>query len=38
MKKRLLNRVNVVLGALSLTLAGCHSSKAVVQKPQSERP
>lgn len=27
MKKHFLNRVNLVLGALSLTLAGCHSSK-----------
>ena len=31
MKKRFLHRVNIVLGALSLTLAGCHSNKAVVQ-------
>lgn len=32
MKKRFLHRMNFVLGALSLTLAGCHSSKQVVQE------
>lgn len=27
MKKKFLNRMNIMLGAVSLTLAGCHSSK-----------
>lgn len=30
MKKRFLNRMNIMLGAVSLTLAGCHSSKQAV--------
>jgi hypothetical protein len=30
MRKRFLNRMNVLLGAVSLTLAGCHSSKQAV--------
>ena len=30
MRKRFLNRMNIMLGAMSLTLAGCHSSKQAV--------
>ncbi len=31
MKKQFLNRVNIILGALSLMLAGCHTTKKVAQ-------
>lgn len=31
MKKQFLIRVNIILGALSLLLAGCHSSKKAAQ-------
>lgn len=31
MKKRVLTRLNIVLGTLSLLLAGCHTSKKVTQ-------
>lgn len=34
MKKRFLNRMNIMLGAVAMTLAGCHSSKQVVQNPE----
>ena len=37
MNKRFLIRINVLLGVLSLWLAGCHSSKATV-KEEPRRP
>ncbi|MBR6018518.1 MAG: hypothetical protein IK073_07855 [Paludibacteraceae bacterium] len=34
MKKRVLTTMNVLLGAASLALLGCHSQKAVSQQPE----
>ena len=34
MRKKFLNRMNVLLGAVSLTLAGCHSTKQAAQNPE----
>jgi len=38
MKKKALLRINVLLGAASLALAGCHSSKPVPQTPKDKNP
>ena len=35
MKKKLLNRINIVLGAVSISLAGCHVSKQAVSGSDS---
>ena len=37
MRKRFLTRLNILLGAVSMTLAGCHSQKAVTN-PQPAEP
>lgn len=38
MKKSFLHKMNIVLGAASLLLAGCHSTKTVVKEEGSARP
>ena len=36
MRKRFLNRMNIMLGAVSLTLAGCHTSKQAVPEREPQ--
>ena len=35
MRKKFLNQMNVMLGALSLSLAGCHTAKQTVPSPEN---
>ena len=38
MKKKILQTINILLGVLSLTLAGCHAKQAVVTEQEELRP